>query len=46
MAIATRNEMASLLASMGDWKQALQLGLQSKEQLEKHDRPRENDVRF
>ncbi len=35
-AVATRNEMASLLSSMGQWKQGLKLLFQSKDQLEQH----------
>jgi len=41
MAVSTRNEMASLQSSTGQWKQGLQLLFLSKEQLEKH--PRFND---
>lgn len=40
-AVATRNEMASLLSSMGQWKQGLQLLFESKDQLERH--PRRDD---
>ncbi len=36
LAVATRNEMASLLTSTGQWQQGLQLFFVSKEQLEKH----------
>ncbi len=36
LAVATRNEMASLLTSTGQWQQGLQLFFVSKEQLENH----------
>ena len=36
LSVATRNEMASLLTSTGQWQQALQLFFVSKEQLENH----------